>query len=80
MTKRVLAFTFILAILPFAANAASKLCPRPNHQRCDGRNHRSAQGELQSRMDWNRIKWAGNVHQRQMDQNRSRTYRRSPEQ
>ena len=24
MTKRVLAFTFILAILPFAANAASK--------------------------------------------------------
>ncbi len=27
MTKRVLAFTFIFAILPFAANAASKKLP-----------------------------------------------------
>ena len=56
MTKRVLAFTFILAILPFAANAASKNSANVviNNNVTVGTTE-LPKGNLQGRMDWNRI-------------------------
>src|SRR5271170_4419722 len=80
MTKRVLTVTFMLGFFSFAANAASK---KSAHVVLDNTvsvgNHRSAQGDLQDRMDWNGSKWAGNVRQRQMVQNLSGTHHRSEE-
>ncbi len=77
MTKRVLGFTFILATLPFAANAASK-----NSANVAIDNNITVgttelpKGNLQGRVDWTGYKCAGNVHSRQLVQNRSGTYRR----
>ena len=81
MTKRVLGFTFILAFLPFAANAASK---------------NSANVVLDSNVTVGttelpkgtyKVVWTGtdpNVQvtftQRRLDQNRSGTHRRRAEQ
>ena len=76
MTKRVLAFTFIFAILPFAANAASKntanivLDSNVTVGTTD-----LPKGSYKVVWTWNGSECAGNVHQPQPDQNRSGTNR-----
>ena len=80
MTKRALAFTFILAFLPFAANAAQNSAHIVLDSNVTVGATELPKGDLQGRVDWNRSKCTGNVHQRRLDQNCSGTHRRRAEQ